>query len=178
MLKRRISISWSIILQIFVYFHIDIFNKNETKFLQNTPWNSPLKESAFQSIYPFSSCKNITEKFHCVVVSTKIYRFRKDVNMWQYVILYCNNLIIYVTKRHTRLLCGRWFAMWWWCKHFHLSSMPIIATTIENNRCVKRKEASSFNWLLSLFKMDDVITFNWSFTSFEFSSMPNFTCAQ
>lgn len=49
----------------------------------------------------------------CLTVFNEIYRFRNDKHQAIYVILYCNNLIIYVTKHHTRLLCGRW------CAHFN-----------------------------------------------------------
>lgn len=130
------------ILEMFVRFHIDVFNKIDTKFIRTRL--SPLRESVILAVHPFKGCKNITETFRCVADSNKIYRFRKGTNMWQYVILYCNNLIIYMWQSATRafyaggdLLCGVRLCT------FHLFRRN-YSDDNENNRCVKEKHTERY----------------------------------
>lgn len=100
----------------------------------------------------------------CVVIANKIYRFRKDEHMWQYVILYCNNLIIYVTKRHTRLLCGRWFDVLAVCVSFicvfvcctfthHISTSfrAIILRQWKQSMCKRKTSCETLPFALVLF---------------------------
>lgn len=131
-------------------------NSSKTKEkIWNLPWH--IEAKSFYLQHKSTHKTHYQKNFSTLLFPNKIYRFRNETNARQHVILHCNNLIIYVTKHHTRLLCGRCVIG---CVHISSSSKQLFNDK-DNNRMPKEKQ-TPFNWRL-VWKERYVIWFNWAF---------------